>query len=832
VNVSTNDAAGDVCLRPYQERAITELEARIAAGRRRVVVVSPTGCHRAGQGVLRHDGSVVRVEDVNVGDRLMGPDSCPRTVGALCRGEGPMVRIVPVKGEPFVVNEDHVLTLVRTSDGKRPGGELVDVRVRDWMAWSRTAKHVHKLVRTGVSFPNVPGQLPVDPYFVGVLLGDGSICRNVTVCNVDPELIALAHVQAARFGLQVRSDPDGISHHLHGDIGKRNILVLLLRWLGIYGLDCETKFVPPLYLRGCRDTRLDVLAGLLDTDGSLAHGGYDFVSKSERLARDTAFLARSLGLAAYVASSRKRCQTGAEGSYWRVGISGDCSVIPSRLPRKTAPARRQKENVLRTGFAIEAVGVEPFFGFTLDGDGRYLLEDFTITHNSGKTVIAAEVVDRATARGHGTLVVAHRRELIQQTYDKLLRAGLNERQVGVVMASDARRRPMAPVQVASIDTLRHRSKPPADLVIVDECHRELARSYRELRAHYPDAIHLGFTATPYRADNRGLGEFYEDLLLVASIRELIDQGYLVEPRVFTVPPERLPNLAGVRVRAGDYAQDQLDAAVDQTTLVGDIVEHWIKHASGVRTVVFAVSVKHSKHIVERFREAGISAEHLDGTTPADERDAILTRLVSGETLVMSNVGILCEGTDLPPVKCAILARPTKSTGLYLQQAGRILRPWQGQRAIILDHAGCAREHGLPQEEREFSLEPKPKRKRGDVVQVPIRTCDGCQAVLPARLRVCPECGFFFAGERAVPSEREGQLVLAKPGEEPGGTDEGSERRKPRGEWNRALQRTVFEQLWALARAKKQNALWVRERFVERYGAPPPAEWVESAWGPL
>jgi superfamily II DNA or RNA helicase len=450
---------------------------------------------------------------------------------------------------------------------------------------------------------------------------------------------------------------------------------------------------------------------------------------------------------------------------------------------------------------------------------------------SGKTVIFAHVVAEAVARGHSVLVVAHRRELIQQTYDKLLRAGLDERQVGVVMASDTRRRPTAPVQVASIDTLRHRPKPPADLVIVDEAHRELTRSYRELRAHYPEAVHLGFTATPYRADNRGLGEFYEDLLLVASIRDLIDQGYLVAPRVFTVPQERLPNLAGVRVRAGDYAQDQLDAAVDQAMLVGDIVEHWKKHACGVRTIAFAVSVKHSKHIAERFREAGIAAEHLDGTTPTDQRDAILARLESGETLVVSNCGVLCEGWDQPSAKCAILARPTKSTGLYLQQAGRILRPWNDQRAIILDHAGCAREHGLPQDEREFSLEPRPKRKRGDPLQVPIRICNSCQAVLPARTRVCPECGMVFVEECPVPTETDGQLVEASRAGDTLTADVHATRQS-RAECDRAMPRTVFEQLRALARSKRQDAAWVEARFVERYGAPPPPEWAENAWGTL
>jgi superfamily II DNA or RNA helicase len=286
----------------------------------------------------------------------------------------------------------------------------------------------------------------------------------------------------------------------------------------------------------------------------------------------------------------------------------------------------------------------------------------------------------------------------------------------------------------------------------------------------------------------------------------------------------------VRVRAGDYAQDQLEEAVDQARLVGDIVEHWLRRAPGVRTVAFAVSVKHSKHIAERFRQAGVAAEHLDGTTAVAERDAVLARLERGETLVVSNCGVLCEGWDQPSAKCAILARPTKSTGLYLQQAGRILRPWREERAIILDHAGCAREHLLPQAERVFSLAPRPKRKRGETVAVPIRVCDGCQAVLRARVRLCPECGFLFTEEREVPAEADGELVLMAPAVPVTIEQADKDAKKPRREWNRGVQRTVFEQFRALARTKKQDATWVRARFIERYGAPPPAEWVEGGWG--
>jgi DNA repair protein RadD len=300
---------------------------------------------------------------------------------------------------------------------------------------------------------------------------------------------------------------------------------------------------------------------------------------------------------------------------------------------------------------------------------------------SGKTTIAAWIIMRAFGRGQRVLFCAHRRELISQSYNRLMQIGIPKEMLSIMMSTDKRGRPGAPVTVASVDTLRNRDNPPADIVFVDECHRALAPTYRNISRHYSQAIHLGLTATPYRADGKGLKDAYDELLVVSSPQELIDHGYLVCPRVFAA---KAPELAGIKIKQGDYDASALADAVDTKILIGNIVEHWQRLASGLRTVAFATSVQHSRNIAAQFVEHGIKAEHLDGTTPTDERDAILGRLDSGETLVVSNCGVLGEGWDQPSCKCAILARPTKSTGLYLQQAGRILRPWQGQVAIILD----------------------------------------------------------------------------------------------------------------------------------------------------
>jgi superfamily II DNA or RNA helicase len=444
-----------------------------------------------------------------------------------------------------------------------------------------------------------------------------------------------------------------------------------------------------------------------------------------------------------------------------------------------------------------------------DGARRTLL---VLATGGGKTSCAAHLIQCALEKGKRSLFVAHRRELIEQCYGRLLTAGIAEANVGIIMAGDKRRRPHAPVQVASLDTLRARCKPPADLVIVDEAHRALAKSYRDLASEYPNAVHLGLTATPYRADGRGLGDAYDALVVVASPKELIAKSFLVEPIVYTVPEHELPDLSGVRVKGGDYDEKDLARAVDKQVLVGNIVEHWARRAGGMRTVVFAVSIEHSRHLAERFNAAGVASEHLDGWTPTAERDAILKRLEMGVTSVVSNVGVLCEGWDQPSVKCCILARPTKSTGLYLQQVGRILRPWtdpttgETARAIILDHAGGAHEHGLPQDDREFSLEDKPNRRAGPRGEKPppkARTCPQCFAVIPADAPSCSACGASLdVVLPSLPSEVEGELVELT-------------------EASVDTKRAEWEGLCATALERGYKPGWAFHRFKELFGVAPP-----------
>ncbi len=371
------------------------------ADKSNVLLVGPAGCHRRGQKILMYSGETIPVEQIKVNDLLMGPDSLPRKVLALHKGTDKMVEIVPTKGSSWVVNSEHVLTLIRTSKNTHknskklyiPTNEITDVKVSDYIKWSTTQKKLHVLFRTGVNFNNT-STLPLDPYFLGVLLGDGGLTNGVNVTNTEEVIHKEIYSQANKFGLHIHKDGKGTStaYYLSGTKGKPNPITNILRLLNLDGCNSETKFIPHIYKTSSKENRLEVLGGIIDTDGHLDKNCcIDYISKSQILAQDVAFIVRSLGLAAYVTPCKKHSQRGTVGNYFRVSISGNTDIIPTRVIRKQASARKQSKNVLRVGLKTKELPPEEYFGFTTDGDHRYLLDDFTVTHNCGKTEVLRAV---------------------------------------------------------------------------------------------------------------------------------------------------------------------------------------------------------------------------------------------------------------------------------------------------------------------------------------------------------------------------------------------------------------------------------------------------------
>ena len=335
-----------------------------------------------GELVLMFDGSVRRADVIRIGDKLMGPDSRPRTVKQIVIGDGAMDDVIPVKGEPHRLCRHHVLPLKsRPTIGTKHSE--VEMTVEELIRRPQWFRNTVKLWRTPIDFQTVHA-LPVEPYFLGVWLGDGTSARMEITCTVKlkAEVVTFLEEFAPRWGLTVRSKPGSVWKLVSASTGP-NRLMKAMQALGLV----NNKHVPSSYRIASRKDRLELLAGLLDTDGELRTNageklsGYRICSAFECLADDICFVARSLGFAAYKHSKEKSAHAGHSDTYYEVEISGDVDCIPVKVERKKAPARRQKKNPLVVGFDARHAGKGSYVCFHLDGDGLFVLSDFTVMHN-------------------------------------------------------------------------------------------------------------------------------------------------------------------------------------------------------------------------------------------------------------------------------------------------------------------------------------------------------------------------------------------------------------------------------------------------------------------
>jgi superfamily II DNA or RNA helicase len=480
----------------------------------------------------------------------------------------------------------------------------------------------------------------------------------------------------------------------------------------------------------------------------------------------------------------------------------------ARAIRRKQPAGQRPP--LRS-YQVDAI--EQLKGKIACGSRRLLLIAPT---GSGKTVVAATLIAEAVAAGKNVVFVDHRRELTEQTSRKLYDIGVDH---GIIQAGFPSR-PGEKVQICSVQTLHARavrscqiSLPPADLLIIDEAHHVRARTYMRLIEAYPNAIILGLTATPCRSDGRGLGNAFQSLVECSGVAELTRLGYLVPVQIFA--PVR-PDLSAIRIERGDYVESQLAQRMNTAPLVGDIVSHWHRLAEQRRSVVFTVNVAHSVHIRDEFRRSGVLAEHIDGSTALDERKAILAGLKAGSVDVVCNCAVLTEGWDLPEASCLILARPTRSLGLFRQMVGRILRTAPGKAdAIILDHSGAVFQHGFPDDEIVWSLhqdrlvENKVHVARGTYQAPVLTTCPECAAVR-FEGRPCPVCGWHSVTKPRQVEVTNGELGRVDRQRHVEAAKHGPEEKL-----------RFHRQLAYIARERGYRNGWIAHKYREKFGIWPP-----------
>jgi superfamily II DNA or RNA helicase len=383
---------------------------------------------------------------------------------------------------------------------------------------------------------------------------------------------------------------------------------------------------------------------------------------------------------------------------------------------------------------------------------------------AGKTVVFAHVCASILARGRTALVLVHRRELIRQASAKLHAAGVAH---GIIAPGFTPTRD--PIQVASVQTLQRRlANLPlqhVDLIVIDEAHHASAGSWHRIVSALRNARLLGVTATPERLDGKGLGTHaggpFDVIVEGPSIADLVRDGYLVPTEIYA--PADAPDLSRTRVRAGDWARDDLERLLDRPQIVGCAVEHYGRLCPGQPAIAFCVSVRHAHDVAAGFRAAGWRAAAVDGAMGTAERDRSIAGLADGSVQVLTSCDLISEGLDVPAVSAVILLRPTMSLVLHMQQIGRGMRPADGKQSlIVLDHAGNVLRHGLPDEPRAWSLDGAKARRSNATRALPaLKRCPSCFVVhKPAPY--CPACGHVYESEARQVRQVSGELEKLDP----------------------------------------------------------------------
>ncbi len=342
---------------------------------------------------------------------------------------------------------------------------------------------------------------------------------------------------------------------------------------------------------------------------------------------------------------------------------------------------------------------------------------------AGKSVIISDIARMTTLRGNRVLFLVHRKELIDQ-----IKGTFKKNEVDLSL-----------VQFGMVQTVVRRldKTPKPQLIITDENHHGLAASYRKIYDHFSDVLRLGFTATPIRLNGSGLGDINDVLIEEVNAKWLIENNFL-SPYKYYAP--KLIDTQKLKLNSlREFSSTSIDDAMNDKTIYGDAIKHYKELAEGEQAIAYCHNVAASKQLADEFKQQEINAVHLDAKTPKTERSELIQKFRDKEIQVLCNVDLIGEGFDVPDCSTVIMLRPTESLSLYIQQSMRGMRYRPGKTSIIIDHVDNVRRHGLPDMEREWSLEGKKKSSAGPAA-VPIRECINCFAVFSPTEKQCPMCG--------------------------------------------------------------------------------------------
>lgn len=741
-------------LYPYQKEAVkktTETD--------KGIVCMPTGvgkCLAKGTKILMYNGTLKNVEDIVVGDIIMGDDSKPRTILSLASGREMMYDIISTKGEKYTVNESHILSLKVTNigsdnltilDNKYKSGDVVDISVKDYLALSKHAKHVLKGFRVAVDFENETKSLPIPPRLLGLWLSDGTASNpSFTINNEDVETIEYLRKECENMGLEFTisdNSENSKSYFFRTKFrGKANagtnIFLNLLRDNNLL----NNKHIPHEYKTASKNDRLELLAGILDGDGYLSNNCFELTSVSERLIDDVIFLSRSLGFACYKKTVKKGIKSlNFVGDYFRMIISGDTNLIPTIVERKKATTRKQKKNVLVAGIKVIPIGVDEYFGFEIDGNRRFLLSDFTVTHNTfcQAAIIADDIIKNRNFQMYVVnaprIVLTY--QLLKEVYAFLVEAKIEARYMFVHSGGKTNEKELEDIRIkANLDganipfseigsgtnitdirnmmlTAQEQNLPliffstynsaerieeargdfkPISITLNDEAHYLVQEQFHDILHTLRTNRCYFFTATTISTPSdtgRGMNnkESYGEVLYSMTPRQAIDLGKMVRPRLHFVITDGVYNTDDYNKSLNKIIKDTFE---QHGRILTKTPPKILVSAKGTQDIVnFLRSREYQQLLNDNVSIYAVASNDEIGNSINGEqvtRQDFLRRLKedgldNNKKLIVLHYDILAEGIDVSGFS-GIMPLRTLSKSKFLQTYGRAARPNREDRIKI------------------------------------------------------------------------------------------------------------------------------------------------------
>lgn len=705
-------------LRPYQKEAV-DAGLKFLTGRSKKpgIIVAPCGCHAKGYGILMYDGTIKKVEDIVVGDRVMGDDGTPRTVLELHNGIDDMYEIRPLKGKPFIVNKGHIMSMYRLKDKRKDGPSIEEVSIGEYIKFAPYHKTILKLRRpNGFDFEESKKNMPLDPYFLGLCLGDGSITSSLSITTQRQEIVEYLYSFVKQYNMYIRvaekkgTNNKSKSYFLSKGCGRGgNPIINAIKDIGLYNRKSGDKFIPIQYLTSNKENRYKLLAGFLDTDAYYNKSGkrYEYCSKSETMMKQFVLLCRSLGLLC----SGYSCKLVDGVKYYRTGIYGNLENIPVRVGIRKGANRIINKNPYVVGFKVEYVGKGEYYGFTTDGNHLYLDEQCFIHHNSGKSLIISKIAHEIN---RPTLVLQPSKEILEQNYAKAVSFGSKP----TIYSASCGIKELSAMTYATLKSIKKdvaRLKDIGiDTLLVDECHSgyspEEGSEFMEFMSEFPEAKVLGFTATPCRLRTyssmlegnysklnmltKDEHNFFKKIVHVTQIQELTSQGFwcpLKYERWSFDESALMLNSTGA-----EYTNESIKESIVRNGLNNSIYKRLLQLMNERKAILVCMDSIESCNRISEFMNARMGAITgvVTSLTTKKKREQIISDFKEGKLKVVFNYSTLATGFDFPELDCVMFGRPTFSYSTYYQILGRAVRIHPDKKeALIVDCCDNMRRFG-------------------------------------------------------------------------------------------------------------------------------------------